>query len=150
MTESEFRTAIVEEALTWRGTPYRKTGRFKGVASNCAQLLYGVARGAGAIPEDAPEPRWFSDQLPYHTKDERIIQYLLAYGAHEIEESELGPGDIVMYRTGQAHGHAAIVVEWPERIVHSVFPSGCCEGHGTREGFLSGKGRRYFSLWKGE
>jgi cell wall-associated NlpC family hydrolase len=149
MTESEFRGAIVTEALTWTGTPYKDTGRVKGVAVNCAQLLYGVAKNAGVLTPDAPEPRWFSSQLPYHQPDERIVQYVLAYGAREIQESELGGGDIVVYKTGQAHGHAAIVIDWPTRILHSLKPNGCVEGHGTKEGVLAGKGRRYFTLWGG-
>lgn len=148
MTIEEQRQAVVSEALTWVGTPYKDTGRIKGVAVNCAQLLYGVAKNAGVLADDAPEPRWFSSQLPFHTKDERIVQYVMAYGAVEIEESEVQPGDIVMYKIGNAHGHAAIVIDWPTRILHCCSPNGCYEGHGVREGFLSGKHRRYFTLWK--
>lgn len=148
MCEDDFRSAIVAEALSWVGTPYRNTGRIKGVGVNCAQLLYGVAIGSGAIPPDSPEPKWYTAQLHTHSKDERLIAYVENYGAQEVSESEVGPGDIVLYKTGQSHGHAAIVVEWPERIVHCLPPQGCAEGHGRKEGILAGKQRRFFSLWK--
>lgn len=146
MTEAEFRTAIVAEALTWIGTPYRVAGRVKGAGVNCAQLLYGVAKNS--VLPDAPEPKWFSAQLTYHSKEERVAEYIMAYGAHEIEESEVRPGDIVLYKIGQAHGHAGIVIDWPGRMVHCTPPHGCYEGHGIKEGFLAAKHRRYFTLWK--
>jgi cell wall-associated NlpC family hydrolase len=144
-TEQSFRASLVQEALTWIGTPYANSGRIKGVGVNCAQFLYAVAK-ASVLP-DAPEPRTFTAQLCYHTKEERIAEYIKSYGAHEIEESEVGPGDIVLYKIGQAHGHAAIVIDWPSRMIHATSPHGCYEGHGTKEGFLASKHRRYFSLW---
>ena len=146
MTEVEIRKAITDEALTWVGTPYKDTGRIKGVAVNCAQLLYGVARNAGVIPEDSPEPRWFSSQLCYHAKDERIVQYILSYGAHEITESEVKPGDMVVFKIGRAHGHAGIIIDFPEKMVHSFPPHGCYVSHCTKEGLLAGKQRRYFTV----
>jgi len=65
-----------------------------GVGSNCAQFLYGVALGSGAILADSPEPFWHSTQLHIHSKEERLIEYVRAYGAHEVDEPK--PGDIAL------------------------------------------------------
>ncbi len=148
MTETEFRSAIVAEALTWRGTPYHLNGCIKGVGSNCAAFLYAVAKAAGAISADAPAPRWYTPQLATHSKEERLIAYVLSYGAQEIVEAEIKPGDIVLYKSGQSHGHAAIVIDWP-RIIHVLSPWGCQEDN-VDDGRLRAFTRRYFTLWKGD
>ena len=149
MTEQQFRQAIVEEAARWLGTPYKNVGRMRGVGANCAQLLYGVYQGAGVLP-DGTEPRWYASQLHVHSREERLVEYVKAYGAVEIAESGVGPGDIILYLTGQSHGHAAIVIEYPERMVHTLKTTGCCYGHCTKEGRVAQFDRRYFTVWKPE
>ena len=146
MTEREFRAAIVAEALTWIGTPYKLCGCIKGVGVNCAQLLFGVAKGAGIIPQSCPTPRWYTPQLATHSRDERLMRYFAAYGAREVNEPQ--DGDIVLFKTGLAHGHAAIVTAWPE-IVHCLPPHGCQLGR-VDEGRLAQFKRRYFTLWRSD
>ena len=148
MDEQTFRAAIAAEAVTWLKTPYHPSGALKGVGVNCAQLLYGVAKGAGVLPDDAPLPRWYTPQLATHSREERLIAYVLSYGAHEIPESEAKIGDIVLYRSGQAHGHAAILLD-PPRIIHALSPRGCQYGS-IDGGKLAAYSRRYFTLWKSE
>lgn len=145
--ESKFRAAITAEALTWLGTPYHLSGCIKGVGSNCAAFLYAVAKASGAIEADAPAPRWYTPQLATHSKEERLVAYVLAYGAREITEHEVKAGDIVLYKSGQAHGHAAIVLDWPQ-IIHVLTPWGCQTG-GVNDGMLRAFSRRYFTLWRG-
>lgn len=148
MNEEQFRSAIAAEARTWLGTPYHAgEGAVKGVGVNCAQLLYWVARNSGAIAPDAPLPRWYTPQLATHSKEERLIAYIESYGAVEIREAAVKTADIVVYKTGQAHGHAAIVLDWPT-ILHSLKPRGCQIG-GIADGQLGKYSRRYFTLWKG-
>ncbi len=146
-TETEFRSAIAEEAKTWIGTPYHANGAVKGVGVNCAQFLYCVAKAATVIASDAPLPRWFTPQLATHSKEERLVAYVMSYGATEVTEACVGTGDIVLYKSGQAHGHAAIVLDWP-CIIHVLPGHGCQMGH-IDEGRLGKFTRRYFTLWKG-
>jgi len=147
MTEAEFRAAIATEAESWIGTPYHPNGCIKGVGSNCAQFLFVVAQNAGVLPLDAPPPRWFTPQLATHSRDERLAEYVVAYGGREIPESAIGTGDIVLFKSGQAHGHAAIVLDWP-RIIHCLPIHGCQFG-AVDEGRLGAFSRRYFTLWRG-
>ena len=148
MTESEARAAIVREAMDWIGTPYHLNGCIKGVGSNCAQFLFVVARNAGVLPPEAQPPRWYTPQLATHSREERLVGYILAYGAREIAEGEVKAGDIVLYKTGQAHGHAAIVLDWP-RIVH-ILPIHGCQMGDANEGRMGAFGRRYFTLFGGD
>lgn len=148
MNEHDFRTAILAEAKLWLGTPYKNTGRMRGVGANCAQLLYGIYKGAGILPPDAPEPRWYSSQLHVHQKEERLIEYIKSYGGIEIEQAEVKPADVIVFHTGKSHGHAAIVVDFPGTMIHTMQPQGCAFGHCTKEGQLQRFGRRYFTLWK--
>jgi len=146
MTEDEFRSAIAREAMEWIGTPYHANGGVKGAGSNCAMFLFRVGQNAGAIPAEAPHPRWFTPQLATHSKEERLIAYLEAYGAKEIYESEVKTGDVILYKSGMAHGHAALVLEWP-RIIHIMPIHGCQMGN-VDDGKLGAFSRRYFTLWK--
>jgi cell wall-associated NlpC family hydrolase len=145
MNEIEFRKAIVDEAMEWVGTPYLQCARIKGVGCNCAQFLYGVAIAAGIIAPDAPEPKFYTPQFATHSKEERLIDYVKAYGAVEVDDPQ--PGDIALFKTGRSHGHAAIVIEWPERIIHALPPSGVQMGHAD-EGRLHKYARRFFTLWR--
>ena len=102
------RAAIVAEAKTWLGTPYKAVGRIKGVGISCAMLVYMVVRAVRAIPEGATEPKWYSGQVHLNSTEDRMIDCLIAYGGREIEESAIQPGDIVFYKTGLSFGHIAI------------------------------------------
>jgi cell wall-associated NlpC family hydrolase len=144
MTEAQFRSAIITEALTWINTPYRNVGCIKGVGVNCAMFIWGVAKAAGIVPTGAKEPRWYTPQLATHSKEERLIAYVTAYGAVEVATPK--PGDLVLYRTGLSHGHAGIVIDWPEKIIHALPPHGVQMGHGD-EGKLGKFERRFFTLF---
>lgn len=146
MTETEFRTAIATEAESWIDTPYHANGALKGVGVNCAQFLFCVAKAAGVLAADAPLPRWYTPQLATNSKEERLVNYVMSYGATEVAEAQVKTGDIVLYKSGQAHGHAAIVLDWPE-IIHVLPIHGCQKGT-VDEGKLGAYTRRYFTLWK--
>lgn len=147
MTEQEFRSAIVAEAETWKDTPYRASGRIKGVGVNCAWFLYSVAFNARVIDPLTPSPKWYTPQFATHSREERLIEYVLAYGAREVTENQLKPGDIVLYKSGLSHGHAALVIDWPT-IMHVMLAHGCHKGN-AREGVLGRYSMRFFTLWPG-
>ena len=145
MTESEFRSAITTEALTWLGTPYHSVGAIKGVGVNCSQFVYEVMK-ATVLPADTPKLSWFTPQLATHSKEERLIAYAQSLGAVEIAEAEAKPGDIILYKSGKAHGHSAIILELP-KIIHVSAPGGCQMGN-FHEGKIGAYARSYFTFWK--
>lgn len=145
-TEAQLRAAFAAEARSWIGTRYHPNGTLKGVGVNCAQFIFRAAKNAGALPANAPEPRWYTAQLATNSKEERLIAYIKSYGGVEIEESAVETGDVVLYKSGQAHGHAAIILDWPE-IIH-VLPGIGCQLGAVNEGKLGKYSRKYFTLWK--
>ncbi len=63
----------------------------------------------------------------------------------EIPESEVLPGDVVVYKIGLAFAHAGIVVKWPEHIIHALAREGVHAGHGKN--FKFGRlEKRFFTV----
>jgi cell wall-associated NlpC family hydrolase len=140
------RIEIVRIARTWVGTKFHDRARIKGVGVDCVQLVAAVYEESGALAHvETPD---YSPQFFLHKKgDERLIAEVMRYDAHEIEEINVGPGDLVLYKMGHSFAHAAIVADWPNEIIHA---------HGLSRGVIAGRpfehdlaGRsvKFFSLW---
>lgn len=114
------RQAILKEARSWIGTPFRHAARIKGRKGgvDCAQFLIGVYLNVGllsAVNFDLYVMQWM-----LHKSEEIYIDQLLSY-TQEIEAEDAQPGDIVVFRVGRAYSHGALLVEpWQHRIIHSV------------------------------
>ena len=131
---------IIQEARTWVGTRYHDHARIKGVGVDCAQLLVGVFEGTGLAP-DVPVPNGYSTVVPNGSE---YVDVILLY-CNEIAENEAGPGDIALYQTSHGWMHSAIVVSWPDHVIHAMEKRGVISSHGS-EDFLRGKPRRFFRL----
>ncbi|HEY2178091.1 MAG TPA: hypothetical protein VGH15_05865 [Caulobacteraceae bacterium] len=125
---SDVREAVVAEARSWVGTPYRHMGggeqiagrRLKGVAVDCAQILVEVYAAAGVIA-------WFSTgRYPHdwmmHQGEERYVGFIERF-ADEFDPAgqDPEPGDVVVWRFGRTYSHSGIVTAWP-RVVHAYAP----------------------------
>ncbi|MEN3792943.1 NlpC/P60 family protein [Fulvimarina sp. MAC3] len=65
MSESEFRSRVLDIAETWLGTPYRHQGSRKGVGCDCLGLIRGVWRELYASEPEIPAPyaiNWVLDR----------------------------------------------------------------------------------------
>ncbi len=111
------RAAIVSEAVSWLGTPYRHQASLKGVGCDCLGLIRGVWRALfGAEPE----------QLVPYTPDwaEASGEETLAMAARrhleEISVEAAAPGDVLLFRWrfGLPAKHAGVLIE-PRRFVHA-------------------------------
>jgi len=147
MNEADGRAALLKSAESWLHTPYAESGALRGAGANCATLMWGIARDAGVIPPDTPMPRWYSPQFHAHNREERLIKSVLGCGCVEITESQVKPGDVIAYLTGQSHGHLAMVIEYPRKIIQTHKATGAQYGH-ANEGRLAGCKKKFFSLWK--
>lgn len=111
------RGALVAEARSWIGTPYRHQGSLKGVGCDCLGLVRGVWRAVcGAEPETVP---------PYSrdwAEAEQRETLALAAGRHMIEIgcADFRPGDVLLFRwrAGLVAKHVAIATA-PDRMVHA-------------------------------
>ncbi len=111
------RAAIVAEALSWVGTPYRHQASLKGVGCDCLGLIRGVWRAFyGAEPEAMPgyTPDW-AEARGAETLAAAARRHLV-----EIAPSEAGAGDVLLFRWRNhlPAKHAAILID-ETRFIHA-------------------------------
>jgi len=111
------RAAIVAEALSWVGTPYRHQASLKGVGCDCLGLLRGVWRAFyGPEPEAVPgyTPDWAE------ARGEETLAAAARRHLSEIAPSQAGAGDVLLFRWREnlPAKHAAILVD-EHRFVHA-------------------------------
>jgi NlpC/P60 family putative phage cell wall peptidase len=104
------RAAIVAEARSWIGTPYRHQASLKGVGCDCLGLIRGVWRALyGDEPEAVPAyaPDW-AEAGRRETFAETAARHLIS-----VPLDAFAPGDVLLFRwrAGFVAKHAAIVTE---------------------------------------
>ncbi len=124
MMTTEQREQVVIETESWIGTPYRGWSCVKGAGVDCGQLLYGVFHNCGLIPEISDLPKDYPLFIGQHRASTEYVDLVLQY-FREIPESEVLPGDIVVWRlTGSlSYCHAAIIKSWPTCFIHAFATS---------------------------
>jgi len=111
------RTAIIAEARSWIGTPYRHQASLKGVGCNCLRLVRGVWRAViGEESERAPPyaPDW-AEACGEETLAQAAARHLVPVACDAFREA-----DVLLFRW-RAHlpaKHAAIVTA-PDLMVHA-------------------------------
>ena len=141
--QTERRAAVVVEALTWLGTPYRHMGRIKGVGTDCAMLPAEVYAAVGVIPPQA---------IAYYPLDWHLHQGAPLYldrvlmHAREITVDQIQPGDLVLWKYGRAWAHGAIVISWPD-CIHAAINGSVQMVNALADADLCTRHPRYFSMW---
>lgn len=138
------RARLTEETLSWIGTPYRGHSCMKGKGTDCGQLLYGVFRNCGYVPA-LELPKDYSLQAAQHQSSTEYIDTVATY-FREIPETEVKPADIVVYKLGLAYSHAAVVISWPDFIVHAIGRHGVSGENGARSPLFRKRPRLFFTL----
>ncbi|MBI1186919.1 MAG: peptidase P60 [Alphaproteobacteria bacterium] len=111
------RSAILAEARSWIGTPYRHQASVKGTGCDCLGLVRGVWR---ALYGEEPQP------VPPYTPDWAEAQgaetLLDAATAHLVAADAPAPGDVLLFRMAQGAPmkHAAIFAE-RDRVIHAYW-----------------------------
>lgn len=110
------RAAIVAEARSWIGTPYRHQGARKGVGCDCLGLVRGVYRAMCGIEPEQPGP-----YAPDWAEAAGGDPLLAAARRHLVERGDgMEPGDVILFRwrSELAAKHLGIVVA-AGRFVHA-------------------------------
>lgn len=110
---------VVQEAMTWLGTPYHHQADVKGAGVDCAMILVRVYRAVGLIPEFDPRP--YPHDWHLHQEGEKYLGFILQHADLVVGDPE--PGDIAMFKFGRASAHGAIVIDWP-LVLHATQLSG--------------------------
>lgn len=126
MTARLPRAAVVAEARSWIGTPYRHRASLKGHGADCLGLVRGVWR-AVIGPEPEPLPPYAADWAEAGRREtlaETARRHLVA-----IPAMELKAGDVLLFRF-RAHlpaKHAAIL-SGDGTMIHAYDGACVCEG----------------------
>jgi NlpC/P60 family putative phage cell wall peptidase len=99
--------AVLDEALTWIGTPYRHQGSTKGVGCDCLGLIRGVWR---AVYADEPEPPGpYAPDWAEAGGEDRLMEAARRH-CREKPLDEAQPGDLLLFRWRERHPakHAGI------------------------------------------
>jgi cell wall-associated NlpC family hydrolase len=141
-TEDEQRAAVIAEAKTWLGTPWRHAADIKGQAVDCGMLLARCFIDCGIVAPFDPRPyerTWFM-----HHSEERFVGWIIdKLGGVEVEYPR--PGDVIVYRWGRCYSHGALLVE-PQLIIHAAAWTGACRYSETFEAQLD-RPRKCFDMW---
>lgn len=148
LTEEQ-RAKIVKETMSWIGTPYRGWSRIKGPkgGTDCGQILAGVYSNSGFLPSTVLDslPKYYSLSVSQHKESTEYIDLVSTY-MREIPEAEAGPGDVVIYKMGFAFAHAAIIVQWPNFVIHAFAHGGVRGATGNNHPRLKKCSRKFFTL----
>lgn len=154
MQETEARIAIVMEAQSWIGTPYRSNAAVKGRrgGTDCAMFLLAVFQNTGLLPK-AYDPRPYPAQWHVHQNVEKYLNQVreFSYEVSAPPDREPKPGDVVLFRIGKLFAHGAIITAWP-RVIHAVGNDRVLTEdvslHTTGKRALWHMEKLFFSLWK--
>jgi NlpC/P60 family putative phage cell wall peptidase len=142
--EQEQRAAVIAEARSWMGTPWRHRANVKGQAVDCAMLMREcfVRTGVLAPFEVPPYPKsWFM-----HRQEEWLLEWVLKLGGRELPLEKATPGDLLMYKYGHCYGHLGLLVA-PQRIIHAYARNGQVIETETFDTELAKRGPRAFTMW---
>jgi cell wall-associated NlpC family hydrolase len=143
-TEYNQRTAVLDEAMSWLGTPYHHAAFVRGAGVDCAFFLICVFHAAKLIEWFDPRP--YPPDWHLHRDAERYLEQLMKHtrelGANEAPK----PGDIVTVRIGRSFSHGAIISKWPE-VIHAVWNQSVMIDDLVSNKQFDGRPMRFFSMW---
>jgi cell wall-associated NlpC family hydrolase len=115
MTATATREAVLQEARTWIGTPFRHQAMVKQAGVGCGTFLIGVYGACGFPVPKVDELGHFSKDWHFHKDQERYLAILQKF-TKEVGAPQVA--DIILFRMGRAFSHSGIIVEWP-KIIHA-------------------------------
>jgi cell wall-associated NlpC family hydrolase len=120
--EAAGRAAIIDEAFSWIGTPFRNCADIKGLKGgvDCAMLAVRCYIDTGRL---APfDPRPYPPDWMLHRDEERFLGWIQdTLGARQVAAPRLG--DVPVWKVGRCFSHCGIVVNAMEAI-HAFRPVG--------------------------
>lgn len=116
--ERREREAVIQEAISWLGTPFHHEARVKRGGVDCAMFLAEVYHACNLVPPVNPShypPDWH-----LHRNEEKYLAWADRFALPV--KSPL-PADAMLFRMGRCFSHGGIVLAWPW-IIHAFFGQG--------------------------
>ena len=110
-----WRDRIVQEALTWKGTPFHHKGRIKGVGCDCGGFIYEVFNHALPNLSLPAFPNYYAEDWALHRDNEIYLAFLQPYVK---EVNYMLPGCVVVFQVGRNFSHGTIVIS-PGKVIHA-------------------------------
>ena len=106
---------LIEEALSWLGTPYHQQAAVKGPKGgvDCAMFLVKVFVNSGILPSFDPRP--YSNTFFLHRGEPLYLGWVEKYGK-KVDEGI--PGDVALFKIGRGIGHGGIYLG-DDTIIHA-------------------------------
>lgn len=114
--------AIIEEARSWIGTPWRHQCHTKGAATDCAGLIRGVGLETGAMwmdPDDKKriEQRYFN-YAP--TGNLKVMTEALDFFLINVHQNQMGVGDVLQIRLDRDIPRHLAILSGKMQVVHCI------------------------------
>lgn len=118
------REQIVDEALSWEGTPFKDQQCLKGHGVDCAMLAFGVAANLGLVDRAMRKKIGkYSPEWHLHQNESTLIKAMEEFGCEKVNYHDMQPGDIVVFKYHNTVSHLGIIVGYEEdtwQIIHAV------------------------------
>jgi cell wall-associated NlpC family hydrolase len=101
-----WRQNIVEEARSWKGTPYQHKGRIKGVGVDCGGLLHASYSTLMQLP---PFPQNYPADWALHAEGPELYFDFIAPFVTEVSKPK--PGGVALFKIAHRWAHGAISTE---------------------------------------
>ena len=137
------RDAVVNAARGWIKTPWRHKARAKGAGIDCAQLLMASFSEAGLI--EAFETEDYPIDYMLHSDENKLCNIIEQCGGKLTEIPQRG--DVIVWKFGRTFSHAAIIISWPNVVIHAYRPFGCVCETPADVARLAGKPFRIYTFW---
>jgi len=119
------RTAALQEARRWLGTPYQHQASVRGVGCDCLGLVRGVWRALhGAEPEAPPpyRPDWAE------LGGRELLREALTRRLIPLDLAAARPGDVLLFRMApDAPAKHCAVASAGDRMIHAYWGRACVE-----------------------
>lgn len=122
------RDAIIEEALTWCGTPFFHTGREKGKSCDCAGLIIGVFNNVGLLK--GYDFRQYSQYEPEGMMRKLLSKFCIDFN----DPMAIQKGDIMLFTINGFEQHIAIATQdGGGRMCHAFQTANVVSEHETTD-----------------
>jgi cell wall-associated NlpC family hydrolase len=120
--EARSRAAVIVEALSWVGTPFKNCADVKGPNGcvDCAMLMVRANVDTGRIPPFDPRP--YPSAWMLHQREEKFLSWIRdRLGGIEVDHPRVA--DNIVWRFGLCFSHGGILIN-SEEVVHAWVRSG--------------------------